>query len=126
MFTFERFRSGESYGIDCFTLTAEAVARWRTLFPDDDGPLMPPGMTAVVVMRAYNALIAPRPPGNIHGAQRFEMHALPRIGETLSTRASCAGKELRKGRRWVYLAFETRRADGDLAFLGRFTSLVAG
>lgn len=126
MFTFDRFEPGEVYGEHVWRLSPEAVADWRSLFPDDDtGPLMPPGMTAAVTMRAYGALISPRPLGNIHGAQTYEMHRLPEIGETLTTTIRCENKEIRKGRRWVYLGIEARDEAGEPVFTGRFTSLVA-
>ncbi|MBC9177270.1 hypothetical protein [Pseudoroseomonas ludipueritiae] len=119
------FTPGLGMGSAAYRLDAEAVARWRRLFPDDEtGELMPHGMIAVVSMRAYGEVIPLRPPGNIHAAQHFELLRLPRIGEELVTSVSCLSKEIRRGRRRVTVTTETRGSGGP-AFRGRMTVLWA-
>ncbi|TVR12249.1 MAG: hypothetical protein EA385_00055 [Salinarimonadaceae bacterium] len=127
MFTFDRFEENAVYGEHDFHVSRDKVSEWYELFPEEEeaNEIMPVGMTTVVMMHAYGDLVTPRPPGNIHGAQRFEIHRLPRIGEILTTRVRCEGKEIKKGRGWVYLLFETRDAKDEIVFLGRFTSLPA-
>lgn len=86
---------------------------------------MPSGLTSVVVFRAYHEIVTPRPPGNIHGAQRCTVHRLPLRGETLTTTVQCESKEEKKGRKFVYLKFETCGEDGKAAFTSDMTSIVA-
>lgn len=127
MFTFEKFIPGQSVGTDSLVIDRALFDDWVALFPDDAEiwPLMPPGMAAPVVLRSYMKLTAPRPPGNVHAGQRFEMHRLPRIGDTAVTELVCLEKRLRKGRRWLTLATTTRDADGGDLFTGRMTLIWA-
>jgi hypothetical protein len=116
---------GAELGQRTILLSPDLVENWRKLFPDDAcGDRMPAGMVAIVTMRAYSDIVKPRPAGNVHGAQRFEIHRLPQVGETLLTSVRCVSKEQKKGRNWVQ--FETlSRADGRLCFSGRQTILWA-
>jgi hypothetical protein len=126
MFLFDTFTPGTIIGTRTLTLDATLVERWIALFPEDhNGDRMPAGMTAVVMSRAYSDVLQPRPPGNVHGAQRFEIASLPRIGDTLMTTIACDGKELKRERRWVRFTSETRRDDGTPMFTGLMTTLWA-
>ena len=126
MLVFDTFRPGEIIGTRSLTLDHALVDQWVTLYPEDrDSDRMPPGMTAVVMIRAYSEILQPRPPGNVHGAQRFEIARLPRIGDTLVTTISCESKQLKGERRWVRFVSETRRADGTPMFTGLMTTLWA-
>lgn len=126
MFTFDKFEVGATYGSCRFHVSREMVEAWRKLYPEDEtASFMPPGMASVITMHAYGSIITPRPPGNIHGNQRFEFKRLPRVDETLDTTIRCEAKEERKGRHVVHLIFETRAADGEVVLIGRFTSIVA-
>lgn len=126
MFLFDTFKPGSLIGTRRLTLDAALLAQWVTLFPEDsDGDRMPAGMTAAVMIRAYSDVLLPRPPGNVHGAQRFEIARLPRVGDTLVTTIGCDSKELKGERRWVRFASETRRDDGTPMFTGLMTTLWA-
>jgi hypothetical protein len=126
MFLFDTFEPGKLIGTRVLTLDPELVERWLQLFPDDrDGERMPAGMTAAVYSRAYSDILQPRPPGNVHGAQRFEIVQLPSIGDTLVTSLSCESKELKGDRRWVRFVSETRRDDHTLLFSSLMTTLWA-
>jgi len=126
MFLFDTFQPGTLIGTRSLTLDHGLVERWLMLFPDDrDGERMPAGMAAVVYSRAYSDILLPRPPGNVHGAQRFSIARLPSIGDTLVTYLSCEGKDLKGDRRWVRFASETRRDDHTLLFSGLMTTLWA-
>jgi hypothetical protein len=126
MFLFDTFAPGTIIGTRALTLDAALVDRWITLFPEDrNGDRMPAGMTAAVMSRAYSDVLRPRPPGNVHGAQRFEIAHLPRVGDTLVTTISCDSKEMKGERRWVRFASETRRDDGTPMFTGLMTTLWA-
>lgn len=125
MFTYDAFETGKSYGKDRFSLDRPRIEKWLATYPgDDNGELMPPGMTAMVQIQAYMNIITPRPPGNVHGSQRFEVFHLPRIGSTLETEVQCVHKEIRKDRRWVQTRYETRDDGGRIAFIGLMTTLV--
>jgi len=126
MFLFDTFQPGALIGTRSLTLERDLVERWLMLFPDDrDGERMPAGMTAAVYSRAYSDILLPRPPGNVHGAQRFEIVRLPSIGDMLVTSLSCAGKESKGDRRWVRFAAETRDDAGALLFSSLMTTLWA-
>lgn len=126
MYLFDTLPVGARLGERELLLSEELLERWRRLFPDEamDGR-MPAGMAAVATMRAYSDVVAPRPPGNVHGSQRFEMLRRPQTGERLVTTVSCTGKELKRERRWVHFATETSGADGAACFRGLMTILWA-
>ena len=127
MLTFETFEVGKDYGSQPVTLTAEMFDDWVALFPEDQStvPEMPEGMSAVVTINAYMRILASRPPGNVHGSQRTVMKKLPRMGDTVTTSIRCTGKEMRNGRRWIYLETITRAADGEEYFTGTMRVLWA-
>jgi hypothetical protein len=127
MITFEDFTPGSLLGERGFLLDREAVAQWTALFPDDGEslPVMPAAMIAMVVMRAFVDILDERPRGNIHAAQTFWVRRLPCLGERLTTRLSCLGKEFKGNRRWVTLGSETNDAAGALLFRGRMTTIWA-
>ncbi len=126
MFTYDHFEVGRTYGSDEFEISQEVIGKWLAVYPDDDnGAWMPPGMTSMIQLQAYINVITPRPKGNVHGSQRFEMLRLPRVGERLLTAVSCTHKEIRKERRWVETSYSTAGPDGSIAFKGVMTTLVA-
>lgn len=127
MITFADLEPGTVLGEHPFALTAETVTEWTALFPDDADclPLMPPGMTAMVIMRAFVTLMHDRPEGNIHAGQRFWVAQLPRLDDRLVTILTCQGKEFRNGRRWVTFATETSDQSGALMFRGEMTTIWA-
>jgi len=126
MFLFETFEPGAMIGTGSLILDAKLVRRWHTLFPEDRASdVMPAGMTAVVLIRTYSDLLQPRPPGNIHGAQVFEVTRLPRLGDTIKTILTCQSKEMRGERRWVRFNLDATAADGTALFTGLMTTLWA-
>lgn len=126
MFTYDHFEVGKVYGADTFSVDAEKLRKWLAVYPDDDnGKLMPPGMTAMIQIQAYMARITPRPKGNMHGSQVFTLLRLPAISEQLVTEVQCTRKEIRKERKWVETSYTTRDAAGDVVFTGVMTTIVA-
>ncbi|HYD71130.1 hypothetical protein [Azospirillum sp.] len=126
MLTFDSMPVGAEMGRRELVLDDGLLGRWLRLFPDDaDGDRMPAGMMAAVTMRAYAEILQPRPPGNVHGAQQFQVIRLPRLGERLVTALTCAGKELKRDRRWIDFATETTGTDGGVRFRGRMSILWA-
>lgn len=127
MMIFETIQPATDFGACPFEFTAETVAEWTALFPDDRAalPNMPPAMMSMVVMRAFMVLMRDRPPGNIHAGQKYWISALPVLGETLSTRLICLGKEFKNERRWVRFGSETVGRAGALFFRGEMTTIWA-
>ena len=126
MYTFDSLPVAVTLGSRELTLTDDLVGAWLRLFPEDRGDgRMPAGMVAVVSIRAYADVVAPRPPGNVHGAQRFEIVERPRVGERLVTAVAIRNKEIKRDRRWVHLATDTIGDDGTPRFRGRMTILWA-
>ncbi|MBR0671655.1 hypothetical protein [Neoroseomonas soli] len=125
MITYETFSPGQVMGSSEAVLDTAKLQAWRALFPEDDfGGEMPHGMVAAIAMRAYAEVLQPRPPGNVHAAQHFDLFRLPRAGERLTTTITCLEKEIRKGRFRVTLGMDTVGSEGP-AFRGRMTVLWA-
>jgi hypothetical protein len=127
LFTYDYYEPGKIYGEKEFTVDDVVVAKWRTVYPQDDEPgVMPAGMLAMIVIDAVLTHNAPRPPGGVHGGQTFDVKRMPRIGETLLTEVMCLDKEIKKNRKWVRAATTTRsKATGEIVLTGVMTSLVA-
>lgn len=125
MITYNDFRPGQVMGSSATALDASKLQAWRALFPEDDlNGVMPHGMVAAIAMGAYADIVQPRPPGNVHVAQHFDLFRLPRTGETLITTITCLGKEIRKERPRVTLQMDCTGTFGP-AFRGRMTVLWA-
>lgn len=127
MLTFATAEIGREIGREELVLSPGLVEPWCRLFPEDGetGETMPTGMVAIVAMRAYTQVVTPRPPGNVHGEQRFDITRLPKVGETLVTVVSCVSKTLKKEHRWIEFATDTLDLEGRPLFAGRQTILWA-
>lgn len=122
---YQDFQPGHALGTARFSLDSSALAAWHALFPEDDlGAAMPHGMAAMVTMRAYCEILANRPSGNIHAAQRFCVRRLPRVGEVLLTTFTCAAVRLVRDRPRVTLTSQTL-SDAGPAFEGEMTVVWA-
>lgn len=125
--TFDRFAPDTTFGTSRWTPDRAAFARWNALFrtcPDDQTTL-PAGMISMVALRAYMALLAERPPGNIHAMQATTVTHLPPLDTPLEAELRCLSCELRNGRRWLKLVTITRLIDGTPCFEGTMTMLWA-
>lgn len=127
VFTYDHYEPGKVYGLREFTVDAERIAKWHSVYPGDGDPgVMPGGMLAMLVLDAVLSLNSPRPPGGVHGGQTFDLRRMPRVGETLVTEVQCLDKEIRKERKWVRTLTTTRSKDtGEIVLTGIMTSLVA-
>lgn len=127
IFTFDHYEPGKVYGVKEFSVDESVIAKWQTVYPEDNDPgLMPAGMLAMIVVDAVLTYNSPRPPGGVHGSQTFEVSRMPFIGECLLTEVRCLDKEIKKGRKWVRVRTTTRSKEtNELVFTGIFTSLVA-
>lgn len=127
IFDYAHYAPGKHYGARDFAVDESTVAKWRSVYPNDDDPgVMPAGMLAMIIIDAVLTLNSPRPPGGVHGGQTFDIQRMPRIGETIRTDVWCLDKEIKKERKWVRVRSETRAVgSGELLFTGVMTTLVA-
>ena len=73
VFNFAHYEPGKHYGAREFAVDDATVAKWRSVYPnDDDSGVMPAGMLAMIVIDAVLTLNSPRPPGGVHGGQTFD------------------------------------------------------
>ena len=127
IFNYAHYEPGRHYGAGDFAVDESTVAKWRSVYPNDDDPgVMPAGMMAMIVIDAVLTLNSPRPPGGVHGGQTFDILRMPHLGETLRTDVWCLDKEIKKDRKWVRVRSETRAVgSNELLFTGVMTTLVA-
>lgn len=125
--TFDSFRPGASMGRTSETIGAQVMELWQRLYPGDAAPAgeLPAGLANVLLMRAYMRILTPRPPGNIHVRQRLALLAGIAPGEEVTTELECAGKELKRERRYVELACRASGNAGRPLFDGRMTVIWA-
>jgi hypothetical protein len=127
MMDFAHLVPGASMGYSEFRLTEAETSEWIGLFPNDARylPMMPRAMISMVVMRAFMEIMRDRPKGNLHAGQTFWLSALPRLGAIMTTRLSCAEKNLKNGRRWVTFESETVNDAAVLLFRGKMSLVWA-
>ncbi len=114
MIAFDSLQPGSEIGRSEIRVDAELADAWFEIFPDGrDADLLPAGMTMALVMRAYMAVVSPHPPGNIHARQRLRLGSPLRRGDVVQTIVICRSKQMRRDRRWVTFAVESR-SDGDI------------
>jgi len=125
--TFDDFQPGAVIGEAEQTYDAALSERWQRIFGNDpaDGPAENASLATVMMMRAYLAVVTPRPPGNVHARQRLSLKSLPRPGETIRNVVSCLTKEMRRGRRYVDLAVTGQGSDGHVIYDATLTLIWA-
>jgi acyl dehydratase len=126
--TFDDFRPGATMGESVQTLTPELAAGWQRIFGSDPaagGAAQDASLLVVMMMRAYLAVVAPRPPGNVHARQGLRLHGLPRPGEAVRNVVRCLGKERRRERRCVDLEIVGTGADGRALYTGTMALIWA-
>ena len=127
LLTFDRFVPGAAMGECTETVDDALLGHWSRLYPWDApaGDTLPPAIATVLLMRAYMRTLAPRPPGNVHARQQLALAAAPRRGEAITTAFRCAGKELRRERRYVEVDVQATGDGGRAIFTGRMTLIWA-
>ena len=90
-----------------------------------NGPAEAASIAVVLMMRAYLAVVTPRPPGNVHARQKFTLQTPPRPGEAVRTVVSCVSKELRRDRRYVDLQVRGTGDGGRALYTGRLSLVWA-
>ncbi len=127
---FDDFTPGAELGVHVERHDAVVAQLWRSIFAPDATDPAPAagerlGVATALMMRGYLAVVTPRPPGNIHARQQLQVAALPRPGETIRLRLRCAGKELRRDRRYVQIAVEATGEAARPLFDGTLTLVWA-
>ncbi len=113
VWVFDRLHAGMTLGWHDDAIDAAALAAWQAIYggpgPQDPGQPVPSGFAPVLVMRAYLAVVSPRPPGNIH-------RLLPRELPLRST-VRCVAREWRGPRRSLRFQVDCHRLDADARLL---------
>lgn len=123
---FDDFVVGAELGTHQADYDDKAATAWRAIF----GSSQPEGaegagVAIALMMRSYLAVATPRPPGNVHARQQLALQALPRPGETVRTRVWCAGKEIKRERRYVEIGVQAAGDQQRPLFDGRLTLVWA-
>ena len=94
---FDDFEPGALLGSVTDMLEERLLADWQRLYPWETAVAgeAPASLAVALVMRAYLRVVAARPPGNVHAAQRLLLHAPPRTGERITTQVWCDSTEIR-------------------------------
>ncbi|QHE83886.1 hypothetical protein [Hydrogenophaga sp. BPS33] len=121
--TFADFQPGIALGVHVECYTPELAATWTSIFgqqTDDgaNGAAEAASVAMALTMRAYLTVASPRPPGNVQVRQRFHLHQLPRLGETVSSVVHCIGKQVKRDRLYVDLQVEGVGDHGRPLFTG--------
>jgi len=108
---YEDFMPGALMGEQVEVYDAEQAKRWQSIFgvePDDgaNGAAEGASMAVINMMRGYLNVVTPRPPGNVHARQRFQMHDIPKPGESIRIVVRCTDKALRRERKYVELTVQ--------------------
>jgi hypothetical protein len=128
--TYDTFEPGKTMGEAVLALDESHAQSWQKIFGNTASSgasesAEGAGLLVAMMMRAYLAVVTPRPPGNVHARQRFRLHALPRQGEAVRTVISCEGKEIKRERRYVELLAQGTGDDGRAIYEGRLSLIWA-
>ena len=126
---FDHFQANTLMGQHVEVFEASHLRTWRTVFGLPESVVPYPGelssMALAMAMRAYLTVVSPRPPGNVHARQQFQMQGLPEIGETITTQVVCLGKEIRRERRYVDLQVHASGRASRPLFMGEMRLIWA-
>jgi hypothetical protein len=100
--------------------------RWRSIFAGEPSSAAEQAsMSLVLAMRALLSIVAPRPPGNVHGRQKMTSHALPRLGENVRSEVMCLRKEIKRERMYVDFAVKGRGEDERILYEAQMSLIWA-
>lgn len=105
------------------SVDADMLSQWEALYgPRPASDMLPLAFAPLLLMRAMLTIASPRPPGNIHVEQTYNIERMPRLGDSLIAAVSCCAKEIRKERRIVELeVMLSDKSDTTPMFSGRST-----
>jgi len=119
------FQPGTALGEITQTFTPALARAWQDIFGEGSGPAEGAGIAVAMMMRGFLNVVAPRPPGNVHARQHFELLATPVPGEAIRTRVDCRSKEMRRGRRYLELQIQGSGAADRPVYRGVLTLIWA-
>lgn len=100
--TFGKFQPGVLIGSSSQKISEEIIESWTSIYEPLDGrEFLPYGIVQLVTMKAYADVVTPRPPGNIHAAQRCHLYELPTTSSALTADVYCIDKYVRRNRNMV-------------------------
>jgi hypothetical protein len=123
LITFADFEPGEVLGEAVAIFNEDMAHGLRRIFGEcpADSAAERASVAVIMMMRAYCSVVTPRPPGNIHARQRFSLQGVPQPGEAIRTVVECAGKEIKRNRRYVELRTRGTGDQGRPLFTGDLT-----
>lgn len=100
--TFARFEVGAKLGSSEQCIDERLIESWNSIYGamNRNGAL-PYGVAQLLTMKAYAEVVQPRPPGNIHAAQKCELVGVPQQGRELHVDVYCVAKYERRNRNVV-------------------------
>lgn len=102
LWNWDYFEIGQLIGCKRLVLCDGILEQWSAIYgPVHDQEHLPMGAVPFLLMRAYAAIVTPRPPGNLHVGQSCTLRELPRMDTELQASAACIHKEIRGERRVV-------------------------
>lgn len=116
--TFADFAPGRALGEHVEACAPALATSWQSIFGSASagGAAEGASLAVVLAMRAYLTVVSPRPPGNIQARQRFQMHSLPRTGETIRSEVRCIDKQIKRERFYVDLQVQGTGDDGRVLY----------
>ena len=125
--TYDRFVEGFAIGSTLKELDSNIIDRWNVIY--DSGRScdhMPRGLAQVIIMSAYTEVVQPRPPGNLHLGQHVEVYGIPKVGDQMSCKVFCIGKQKKKEKGLVTFQVDVGLVSTSVTlFKGRLTVLWA-
>ena len=125
--TYDRFVEGSAIGSTLKELDSSAIDRWNVIY--DSGRFfdhMPRGLAQVIIMSAYTEVVQPRPPGNLHLGQHVEVYGIPKVGDQMSCKVFCIGKQKKKEKCLVTFQVDVGLVSSSVTlFKGQLTVLWA-
>lgn len=110
LMTFDRFEPGQSLGAFELTVDDAMLSLWEKLYgqrPESSGQL-PMAFAPLILMRALLTVVTPRPPGNLHVGQTYDIHSMPHAYQPFIAAVDCSSKLLKKERRVLDLLVSVR------------------
>jgi hypothetical protein len=126
LLNFEHLERGAELGRATIAVGEDKLATWRALFPGgaESGAAVPPGLLAVLMMRAFGAEVSPRLPsyGVVGHDLRWGAQKVER-GETLVVTFHCLDKARRPEGCRVEIEAVMHTDAGTLVFEGEISLL---
>ncbi|MGG7567075.1 hypothetical protein ACQ5SO_13050 [Rhodovulum sp. DZ06] len=120
VWTWADFEPGLALNTVSVTLDRAKLDLWEEVYGPGPSYGLPRGLLVSAMVEAFIKSGQPRPAGNIHASQELAFEGpAPKLGDVLTVKAACAGKEIRKDRKWVTIRTEGR-IDGEIVCRGDF------